>query len=93
MNDRHSLDILQFWGDRYGVVTDPFGYSWSFSKPSKRGPYLPDFKKAKPLPETSETDTEKEGAGAGAGGSSEGGNKDANANADADAKPAAEGEK
>ena len=20
-----------FWGDRYGVVTDPFGHSWSFA--------------------------------------------------------------
>jgi PhnB protein len=22
-----------FWGDRYGLVTDPFGHSWSFSTP------------------------------------------------------------
>lgn len=21
----------QFWGDRYGIVEDPFGYQWSFS--------------------------------------------------------------
>ena len=21
----------QFWGDRYGVVTDPFGHSWSIA--------------------------------------------------------------
>jgi PhnB protein len=20
-----------FWGDRYGVVTDPFGHHWSFA--------------------------------------------------------------
>jgi PhnB protein len=20
-----------FWGDRYGVVTDPFGHKWSFA--------------------------------------------------------------
>jgi len=20
-----------FWGDRYGMVTDPFGHSWSFA--------------------------------------------------------------
>lgn len=23
----------QFWGDRYGQVTDPFGHMWSFGKP------------------------------------------------------------
>jgi PhnB protein len=23
----------QFWGDRYGQVTDPFGQSWSFGSP------------------------------------------------------------
>lgn len=26
----------QFWGDRYGVVEDPFGFHWSFSHPLKR---------------------------------------------------------
>lgn len=26
----------QFWGDRYGVVEDPFGYQWSFSHPLKK---------------------------------------------------------
>jgi PhnB protein len=26
----------QFWGDRYGIVEDPFGYQWSFSHPLKR---------------------------------------------------------
>lgn len=25
----------QFWGDRYGKLTDPFGHSWSFSYPAK----------------------------------------------------------
>lgn len=23
----------QYWGDRYGVVEDPFGFQWSFSHP------------------------------------------------------------
>jgi len=23
----------QFWGDRYGQITDPFGHMWSFGKP------------------------------------------------------------
>lgn len=23
----------QFWGDRYGVVTDPFGHQWSLGQP------------------------------------------------------------
>jgi len=26
----------QFWGDRYGVIEDPFGYQWSFSHPLAR---------------------------------------------------------
>lgn len=26
----------QFWGDRYGVVEDPFGFQWSFSHPLKK---------------------------------------------------------
>ena len=26
----------QFWGDRYGQVTDPFGFAWSIGAPSKR---------------------------------------------------------
>jgi PhnB protein len=25
----------QFWGDRYGKLTDPFGHSWGFSYPAK----------------------------------------------------------
>ncbi len=25
----------QFWGDRYGHVTDPFGYVWSIASPLK----------------------------------------------------------
>jgi PhnB protein len=30
---RHGSDAAQdmFWGDRYGVVTDPFGHHWSFA--------------------------------------------------------------
>ncbi len=27
----------QFWGDRYGQVTDPFGHSWSIGAPAKQG--------------------------------------------------------
>jgi uncharacterized glyoxalase superfamily protein PhnB len=23
----------QFWGDRFGVITDPFGHSWQFGAP------------------------------------------------------------
>ena len=23
----------QFWGDRYGVVADPFGHHWSLGQP------------------------------------------------------------
>lgn len=26
-----------FWGDRYAQVVDPFGHSWSFSHPLKKG--------------------------------------------------------
>ncbi len=26
----------QFWGDRWGCVTDPFGHSWSLSYPIKK---------------------------------------------------------
>jgi PhnB protein len=26
----------QFWGDRYGIVRDPFGHSWSLGSPSKK---------------------------------------------------------
>jgi hypothetical protein len=24
-----------FWGDRYGVITDPFGHSWSLATPQR----------------------------------------------------------
>jgi PhnB protein len=27
----------QFWGDRYGQVTDPFGFIWSIGAPLKQG--------------------------------------------------------
>ena len=27
----------QFWGDRYGQVQDPFGFTWSIGAPSKQG--------------------------------------------------------
>ncbi|CAN5729425.1 VOC family protein [soil metagenome] len=30
----------QFWGDRYGIIEDPFGYHWSFSTPSKNRPVM-----------------------------------------------------
>ncbi len=26
---------VQFWGDRYGQVRDPFGVSWAFNQPKK----------------------------------------------------------
>ena len=26
---------VQFWGDRYGKLQDPFGHSWGFSYPAK----------------------------------------------------------
>ncbi len=26
----------QFWGDRYGILRDPFGHSWSLGTPSKK---------------------------------------------------------
>lgn len=26
---------LQFWGDKYGQITDPFGHKWSLSQPVK----------------------------------------------------------
>lgn len=25
-----------FWGDRYGVIEDPFGHTWSFATPKKQ---------------------------------------------------------
>jgi PhnB protein len=25
----------QFWGDRYGVLRDPFGHTWSIGGPMK----------------------------------------------------------
>ncbi|MCU1501848.1 MAG: glyoxalase family protein [Ilumatobacteraceae bacterium] len=28
----------QFWGDRYGVVKDPFGHLWSIATPGKNAP-------------------------------------------------------
>lgn len=26
----------QFWGDRYGIVEDPFGHRWSLATPQRR---------------------------------------------------------
>jgi PhnB protein len=34
----------QFWGDRYGVVADPFGHHWSIATPSKEQPSLDELK-------------------------------------------------
>lgn len=28
----------QFWGDRYGVVVDPFGHAWSFAHTLEKAP-------------------------------------------------------
>lgn len=28
----------QFWGDRYGVIKDPFGHSWSLATPKEGAP-------------------------------------------------------
>lgn len=28
----------QFWGDRYGVIKDPFGHLWSIATPGKNAP-------------------------------------------------------
>ena len=28
----------QFWGDRYGVIADPFGHHWSIATPGKDAP-------------------------------------------------------
>jgi PhnB protein len=41
----------QFWGDRFGVINDPFGHSWSFGaplpKPKKKKAAAKKKKKAK----------------------------------------------
>jgi PhnB protein len=41
----------QFWGDRYGKLTDPFGHDWGFGsplpKPKKKAAKKPAAKKAK----------------------------------------------
>lgn len=29
---------LQFWGDRYGIVQDPFGHLWAIATPAPAGP-------------------------------------------------------
>ena len=28
----------QFWGDRYGIVEDPFGHRWSIATPGENAP-------------------------------------------------------
>ncbi len=45
----------QFWGDRYGVIEDPFGHRWSIATPGKNAPrtneaLLEAMKKAGPMP-------------------------------------------
>ncbi len=37
----------QFWGDRFGVITDPFGHSWQFGAPLPKSKKKPAPKKAK----------------------------------------------
>ncbi len=32
----------QFWGDRYGVLRDPFGHQWSLAQPLADGPRTPE---------------------------------------------------
>ena len=29
----------QFWGDRYGIVADPFGHHWSLGQPVRHSPF------------------------------------------------------
>ena len=36
----------QFWGDRFGVITDPFGHSWQFGAPLPKPKKKPAAKKA-----------------------------------------------
>jgi len=34
-----AMDVSeQFWGDRYGVVVDPFGHQWAVATPQPGGP-------------------------------------------------------
>jgi len=35
----------QFWGDRFGQITDPFGHSWSFGAPLPKPKKKPTAKK------------------------------------------------
>jgi PhnB protein len=37
----------QFWGDRFGVVTDPYGHSWQFGAPLPKSRKPAPKKKAK----------------------------------------------
>jgi PhnB protein len=34
----------QFWGDRYGVIADPFGHHWSIATPGKEQPSMDEIK-------------------------------------------------
>jgi PhnB protein len=34
----------QFWGDRYGILSDPFGHIWSLGTPSKKSDAAPETK-------------------------------------------------
>jgi|CXWL01.1.fsa_nt_gi PhnB protein len=37
----------QFWGDRFGVISDPYGHSWQFGAPLPKPKKAPAKKKAK----------------------------------------------
>lgn len=37
----------QFWGDRFGMISDPFGHSWSFGAPLPKPKKKPATKKPK----------------------------------------------
>lgn len=35
----------QFWGDRYGVIADPFGHHWSIATPGKEQPSMEEIQR------------------------------------------------
>jgi PhnB protein len=40
----------QFWGDRYGMIRDPFGHQWSFATPVRQVPLEELGKAARSIP-------------------------------------------